>query len=55
MLCIVKQPDEDCILRDDFLPYIKALLNDHPVSFGVKSFIVVLGDLKVFSHYNRLI
>ena len=29
---LVKQPDEDCILRDDFLPYIKALLNDHPVS-----------------------
>mmetsp|Transcript_26676 Transcript_26676/g.27122 ORF Transcript_26676/g.27122 Transcript_26676/m.27122 type:complete len:381 (+) Transcript_26676:19-1161(+) len=29
---LVKQPDDDCILRDDFLPYIKALLNDHPVS-----------------------
>lgn len=29
---LVKQPDHDCILRDDFLPYIKALLNDHPVS-----------------------
>lgn len=29
---LVKQPGEDCILRDDFLPYIKALLNDHPVS-----------------------
>ena len=29
---LVKQPEEDCILRDDFLPYIKALLNDHPVS-----------------------
>jgi EF-hand domain len=28
---LVKQPDKDCILRDDFLPYIKALLNDHPV------------------------
>jgi EF-hand domain len=28
---LVKQPDQDCILRDDFLPYIKALLNDHPV------------------------
>mmetsp|Transcript_49069 Transcript_49069/g.55549 ORF Transcript_49069/g.55549 Transcript_49069/m.55549 type:complete len:593 (-) Transcript_49069:309-2087(-) len=27
---LVKQPDDDCILRDDFLPYIKALLNDHP-------------------------
>jgi len=27
---LVKQPHEDCILRDDFLPYIKALLNDHP-------------------------
>ena len=29
---LVKQPNNDCILRDDFLPYIKALLNDHPVS-----------------------
>jgi hypothetical protein len=29
---LVKQPQNDCILRDDFLPYIKALLNDHPVS-----------------------
>ena len=29
---LVKQPDQDCILKDDFLPYIKALLNDHPVS-----------------------
>jgi hypothetical protein len=28
---LVKQPDQNCILRDDFLPYIKALLNDHPV------------------------
>eukprot|EP00531_Pseudo-nitzschia_arenysensis_P018125 CAMPEP_0116125158 /NCGR_PEP_ID=MMETSP0329-20121206/5660_1 /TAXON_ID=697910 /ORGANISM="Pseudo-nitzschia arenysensis, Strain B593" /LENGTH=571 /DNA_ID=CAMNT_0003619177 /DNA_START=238 /DNA_END=1953 /DNA_ORIENTATION=- len=27
---LIKQPGEDCILRDDFLPYIKALLNDHP-------------------------
>lgn len=27
---LVKQPHNDCILRDDFLPYIKALLNDHP-------------------------
>ncbi len=33
---LVKQPGEDCILRDDFLPYIKALLNDHPVS-GITS------------------
>lgn len=31
---LVKQPDHDCILRDDFLPYIKALLNDHPVSLS---------------------
>ena len=29
---LIKQPDQDCILRDDFLPYIKALLNNHPVS-----------------------
>ena len=29
---LVKQPHQDCILRDDFLPFIKALLNDHPVS-----------------------
>jgi EF-hand domain len=28
---LIKQPDQDCILRDDFLSYIKALLNDHPV------------------------
>ncbi|KAL3907305.1 MAG: hypothetical protein SGARI_003599 [Bacillariaceae sp.] len=27
---LIKQPAHDCILRDDFLPYIKALLNDHP-------------------------
>ena len=32
---LVKQPDQDCILRDDFLPYIKALLNDHPVRFDL--------------------
>jgi hypothetical protein len=29
---LVKQPGQNCILKDDFLPYIKALLNDHPVS-----------------------
>jgi hypothetical protein len=28
---LVKQPGTDSIVRDDFLPYIKALLNDHPV------------------------
>ena len=32
---LVKQPGEDCILRDDFLPYIKALLNDHPVRWKI--------------------
>ena len=30
---LVKQPENDFIVRDDFLPYIKALLNEHPVSF----------------------
>lgn len=30
---LIKQPQNDCILRDDFLPCIKALLNDHPVSY----------------------
>ena len=35
---LVKQPGEDCILRDDFLPYIKALLNDHPVRTNAKAF-----------------
>ena len=28
---LVKQPENDFIVRDDFLPYIKALLNEHPV------------------------
>jgi hypothetical protein len=28
---LLKQPNENCILRDDLLPYIKALLNEHPV------------------------
>lgn len=28
---LLKQPHENCILRDDFLPYIKALLSEHPV------------------------
>jgi hypothetical protein len=38
---LVKQPDQDCILKDDFLPYIKALLNDHPVSIpSIHSFFV---------------
>jgi serine/threonine-protein phosphatase 2A regulatory subunit B'' len=27
---LVKQPANDFIVRDDFLPFIKALLNDHP-------------------------
>lgn len=29
---LLKQPQNDYIARDDFLPYIKELLNDHPVS-----------------------
>jgi serine/threonine-protein phosphatase 2A regulatory subunit B'' len=29
---LLKQPEHDYIARDDFLPYIKELLNDHPVS-----------------------
>jgi hypothetical protein len=28
---LLKQPDNDYVGRDDFLPYIKDLLNDHPV------------------------
>jgi serine/threonine-protein phosphatase 2A regulatory subunit B'' len=27
---LVKQPDADAIVRDDFLPFLKALLADHP-------------------------
>lgn len=27
---LLKQPDKDYITRDDFFPYIKELLNDHP-------------------------
>ena len=27
---LVKQLDADCIVRDDFLPFIKAILHDHP-------------------------
>ena len=29
---LVKQPETDYVARDDFLPYIKELLSDHPVS-----------------------
>ena len=29
---LCKQPQAEYIVRDDFLPFIKALLNDHPVS-----------------------
>lgn len=32
---LLKQPDADYIARDDFLPYIKELLNDHPVSTSI--------------------
>ena len=28
---LLKQPEKDYIARDDFFPYIKELLNDHPV------------------------
>ena len=28
---LVKQPHAEVLVRDDFLPFIKALLNDHPV------------------------
>ena len=27
---LLKQRDSDCIVRDDFFPYVKALLQDHP-------------------------
>lgn len=30
---LLKQPDKEYISRDDFFPYIKELLNDHPVSY----------------------
>ena len=33
--CLLKRPDRDFIGRDDFLPYVKELLNDHPVSYVV--------------------
>jgi serine/threonine-protein phosphatase 2A regulatory subunit B'' len=29
---LCKQPESEYIVRDDFLPFIKALLNDHPAS-----------------------
>ena len=32
---LLKQPHENCILRDDLLPYIKALLSEHPVRLVV--------------------
>jgi EF-hand domain len=30
---LVKQPANDYIVKEDFLPFIKELLNDHPVSY----------------------
>jgi serine/threonine-protein phosphatase 2A regulatory subunit B'' len=30
---LLKRPEVEYITRDDFFPYIKELLNDHPVSF----------------------
>ena len=30
---LVKQPSNDYIVKEDFLPFIKELLNDHPVSY----------------------
>jgi serine/threonine-protein phosphatase 2A regulatory subunit B'' len=32
---LVKQPTNDYIVKEDFLPFIKELLNDHPVSYCV--------------------
>ena len=46
---LMKQPDSDCIVKDDFLPYIKELLSDHPVSqsidHAVRQFLVGCGRL----------
>ena len=35
---LLKQPSADCIVRNDFLPYINALLNDHPVSTYIHTY-----------------
>lgn len=41
---LVKQPSNDFIVRDDFLPFIKALLNDHP---GLEFLSTHAGTLRV--------
>jgi EF-hand domain len=41
---LCKQPHADYIVRDDFLPFIKALLSDHPVS-TVPCLVHLLGSL----------
>lgn len=46
---LVKQPHQDCILRDDFLPFIKALLNDHPVSAN-SAFVSVFQKILCLNH-----
>ena len=43
---LLKKPFEDHVGRDDFLPYIKELLRDHPVSFFYKFGFKVMNDWK---------
>ena len=43
---LVKQPSNDYIVKEDFLPFIKELLNDHPVSFNC---------CHAFSHHWRFV
>lgn len=42
---LCKQPNAEFIVRDDFLPFIKALLNDHPVRLFVSLHLCVVLNL----------
>lgn len=51
---LLKQPEADYIARDDFLPYIKELLNDHPVSMCEEIlFLFHSVELSSLSHFLR--
>ena len=51
---LLKQPEKDYIARDDFLPYIKELLNDHPVSMSYAE-ILHCASLVCFPHPFHLV
>jgi hypothetical protein len=52
---LIKKPFDDHIGKEDFMPYLKELLRDHPVSFYISRRILLLNSMYILTTSGKFI